>query len=107
MQGSSGGRDPFGGDPFAWMPPLTSTSAPASGPVLQPAASAAGLADEDIFDLFGPVPATSKQSSPPTPTLKLSNSSDTQPSTSRPSKTAPLAVPDPFGTALVSGHGKR
>lgn len=106
MQGSSGGQDPFGGDPFAWTPPVTSASVPASGTALQRHANETGFADEDVFDLFGPAPATSKQNLPPTPTSRLSNGSETQPSTSRPSKSAPLAVPDPFGNALMSGHGK-
>ncbi|CAL8466179.1 g5715 [Coccomyxa elongata] len=74
---------------------------------MEPPTNARGTADEDIFDLFGPSPVTSKQTSPPTPTLKLSNGSETQPSTSRPTGSAPVAVPDPFGTALVSGHGER
>lgn len=106
MQGSSGGQDPFGGDPFAWTPPLSSTSVPVDDTALQPFTSATGTADEDIFDLFGPTPAKTKQTSPPTPTLKLSNGSETQPSTSRPSGSAPVAVPNPFGNALLSGHGK-
>lgn len=99
MQNSSGGHDPFGGDPFSWTPPLK-----ASGATLNPTAERPAISspDADIFDLFGPSHGA------PQPQLVpnlVSNGTDAQAGAASGSSNAPMSMPDPFGIAFNSRAG--